>query len=48
MVPLSHNELILDATERARDYAANSKAPATVRAYRACWKHFQTIVAIAD
>lgn len=41
LVPLSHQELILDATERARDYAANSKAPATIRAYRACWKHFQ-------
>ena len=41
LVPVSHQELILGATERARDYAANSKAPATLRAYRACWKHFQ-------
>jgi integrase len=41
LVPVSHEQLILGATERARDYAANSKAPATVRAYRACWKHFQ-------
>lgn len=41
LVPLSHQELILDAAARAQDYASNSKAPATVRAYRACWKHFQ-------
>ena len=41
LVPVNHQELILGAAERARDYAANSKAPATVRAYRACWKHFQ-------
>ena len=41
LVPLSHQELVMGATERARDFAANSKAPATVRAYRACWKHFQ-------
>jgi integrase len=40
LVPLSHQELILSAAERVRDYAANSKAPATVRAYGACWKHF--------
>lgn len=42
LAPLAQHELILAATDRARDYAANSKAPATVRAYRACWKHFQT------
>ncbi len=41
LVPLSHQELIVSAASRAHDYAANSKAPATVRAYRACWQHFQ-------
>jgi integrase len=42
LVPLSHHELIVDATVRARDFAANSRAAATIRAYRACWTHFQT------
>src|ERR1700685_940526 len=42
VVPLSQNERIVSAASRAHDYAANSKAPATVRAYRACWKHFET------
>jgi integrase len=41
LVPFAQQELILDATAKARDFAANSKAPATIRAYRACWDHFQ-------
>lgn len=37
--PLAHLEAVVD---QARDYAAAAKAPNTVRAYAADWRHFTT------
>lgn len=41
LVSIAQSELIIDAAARAQEFAENSKAPATLRAYRACWEHFE-------